>query len=57
MRRGLLGFRKALAFLIGWITRPWLLKKPETSLPWAASRAIASAEIGLVGLRVFFILE
>src|ERR1022692_4456060 len=35
--------------------RPWPLKKCETSLPWSASRAIASAETGLSDSRVFFI--
>src|SRR5664279_3484047 len=39
----------------GIIMRPVLVKKRETSLPWSARRAIASAGIGFRGLRVLFI--
>ena len=35
--------------------RPWPLKNLEMSFPRSANRAIASAETGLAGSRVFFI--
>src|SRR5580704_9819355 len=37
------------------IIRPVLVKNRETSLPWSARRAMASAGTGLRGLRVLFI--
>src|SRR5271157_2184772 len=40
---------------IGVIMRPVLVKKRDTSLPWSARRAMASAGIGFRGLRVLFI--
>jgi hypothetical protein len=40
---------------IGPIMRPVFVKNRDTSLPWSARRAMASAEIGFRGLRVFFI--
>ena len=40
---------------IGPIMRPVFVKNRDTSLPWSARRAMASAETGFRGLRVFFI--
>src|SRR6202171_86852 len=40
---------------IGPIMRPVLVKNRDTSLPWTARRAMASAETRFRGLRVFFI--
>jgi len=39
----------------GLIMRPVLVKNRDTSLPWSARRAMASAGIGFRGLRVLFI--
>src|SRR6266849_2316875 len=39
----------------GIIMRPVLVKNRDTSLPWSARRAMASAGIGFRGLRVLFI--
>src|SRR5271157_5964504 len=39
----------------GIIMRPVLVKKRDTSLPWSARRAMDSADIGFLGLRVLFI--
>src|SRR5208282_6892938 len=39
----------------GPIICPVLVKNRDTSLPWSARRAMASAGTGLRGLRVFFI--
>src|SRR5258706_9231332 len=39
----------------GIIIRPALVKNRDTSLPWSARRAMASADIGFRGLRVLFI--
>src|SRR5271157_4228249 len=39
----------------GIIMRPVLVKKRDTSLPWSARRAMASAGVGFRGLRVLFI--
>src|SRR5713101_1743905 len=40
----------------GIIMRPELVKNRDTSLPWSARRAMASAGIGFRGLRVLFIM-
>src|SRR5208282_2473482 len=40
----------------GIIMRPVLVKKRDTSLPWSARRAMASAGMGFRGLRVLFIM-
>ena len=42
-------------YCIGPIIFPVLVKNRDTSLPWSARRAMASADTGLRGLRVFFI--
>src|SRR5712692_4705863 len=40
----------------GIIMRPVLVKNRDTSLPWSARRAMASAGIGFRGLRVLFMM-
>ena len=52
-----LGFSGALGAGILCLMRPVLVKKRDTSLPWSAFRAMASAGIRFRGLRVFIILR
>src|SRR5262249_17560363 len=47
--------RSTFTLWIGPIICPLLVKNRDTSFPWSARRAMASAAIGLRGLRVFFI--
>src|SRR5580704_6776411 len=47
--------RSTFTLWIGPIIWPVLVKNRDTSLPWSARRAMASAGSGLRGLRVFFI--
>src|ERR1700680_1016592 len=47
--------RSIYPLCIGPIMRPVFVKNRDTSLPWSATRAMASAETGFRGLRVFFI--
>src|SRR6202158_2578933 len=47
--------RSTFTLCIGPIMRPVFVKNRDTSLPWSARRAMASAETGFRRLRVFFI--